>query len=59
MIRVLLADDHEVIRAGIRRLFELEADIDVIDEADSGEQAYELYNKLSPDVLLMDMSMPA
>jgi two-component system, NarL family, invasion response regulator UvrY len=58
MIRVLLADDHEVIRSGIRRLFELEGDIDVIDEAESGEQAYELYNKLSPDVLLMDMSMP-
>lgn len=58
MIRVLLADDHEVIRSGIRRLFELEDDIDVIDEAESGEQAYELYNKLSPDVLLMDMSMP-
>lgn len=58
MIRVLLADDHEVIRSGIRRLFELEDDIDVIDEAESGEQAYELYNKLTPDVLLMDMSMP-
>jgi two-component system invasion response regulator UvrY len=58
VIRVLLADDHEVIRSGIRRLFELEVDIDVIGEAESGEQAYELYNKLSPDVLLMDMSMP-
>jgi len=58
MISVLLADDHDVVRAGVQCLLGLEDDIKIIDEARNGEQAYEAYRKLSPDVLLMDMSMP-
>lgn len=58
MIRILLADDHDVVRAGVQNLLELESDIKVIDEVSNGEEAYEAYNKLSPDVLLMDVSMP-
>ncbi len=58
MISILLADDHEVVCSGLQRLLELESDIKVVGEVRSGEQAYEAYNKLSPDLLLMDMSMP-
>mgnify|MGYP000232161382 FL=1 len=59
MISLLLADDHHIVRAGIQRLLAAEDDIDVVDEACNSEQAYDLYNKLSPDVLLMDISMPS
>lgn len=57
-IKVLLTDDHAVVRAGLRRLLEQSKDIDVIAEADSGEQAYQMYSEYRPDVLVMDMSMP-
>ena len=58
MIRILIADDHEVLRAGLIRLLELESDIQVVDEASNGEEAYHSFNKFSPDVVLMDISMP-
>lgn len=58
MIRILVADDHEVLRAGLVRLLELEGDIKVVDEVSNGEQAYQSFNKLTPDVVLMDISMP-
>ncbi len=57
-IRVLLADDHEVVRAGYRRLFESTDDIEVIAEATSGEEAYTLYLQHQPTVVVMDLSMP-
>jgi two-component system invasion response regulator UvrY len=57
-IRVLLADDHEVVRAGYRRLLESTSDIKVIVEASSGEEAYTAYVKHQPDVVIMDISMP-
>jgi len=57
-IRVLLTDDHEVVRAGFARLLESTADIDVIAEAGSGEDAYLEYFKHRPDVLVMDLTMP-
>jgi len=57
-IRVLLTDDHEVVRAGFARLLESTADIDVIAEAGSGEEAYLEYFKHRPDVLVMDLTMP-
>jgi len=58
MISLLLADDHDVVRSGLQQLLELEDDLKVVGEACSGEQAYDAYNKLLPNVLLMDISMP-
>jgi len=57
-IRVLLTDDHAVVRSGIVRLLERSDNITIIGEADSGEQGYKLYSELEPDVMVMDMSMP-
>ncbi|MEQ1765865.1 MAG: response regulator transcription factor [Methylotenera sp.] len=56
--KLLLVDDHAVVRSGLRRLLELTKGIEVIAEADSGEQAYQQYGDLLPDVVLMDLSMP-
>jgi DNA-binding NarL/FixJ family response regulator len=58
MIRVLLADDQALIRAGFRVLLEAADDIEVIGEAVNGEQAIELASALHPDVILMDIRMP-
>ena len=58
MIRVLLTDDHEVVRAGYTRLLESTSDIDVIAEASSGEEACTNYFECRPDVLIMDLNMP-
>jgi len=57
-IRILLADDHEVVRAGYRRLLESTADLEVVAEAASGEQAYSGYCEQHPDVVVMDLTMP-
>lgn len=58
MIKVVLVDDHQLVRTGIRRiLFDAEG-IEVIGEADSGEQALEIVRQLRPDVVLMDVHMP-
>lgn len=57
-IRIMLADDHEVVRSGLARMLESQANMQVVGEATSGEQAYQLYTELEPDVLVMDMSMP-
>tara|TARA_R110002049_G_scaffold302055_2_gene494602 strand:+ start:5404 stop:6042 length:639 start_codon:yes stop_codon:yes gene_type:complete len=57
-IRVMLTDDHAVVRSGIARLLERSDDIAIIGEAESGEQGYQLYSELEPDVMVMDMSMP-
>jgi DNA-binding NarL/FixJ family response regulator len=56
--KLLLVDDHAVVRSGLRRLLELNKGIEVIAEADSGEQAYQLYCDLQPDIVVMDISMP-
>jgi DNA-binding NarL/FixJ family response regulator len=58
MIRVMLVDDHAVVRSGIRRLLEQYAGFEVIAEAESGERAYQLFNELLPDVAIMDLTMP-
>jgi len=58
MIRVLLADDQALIRAGFRVLLETESDIEVVGEASNGEQAINLANELKPDLVLMDIRMP-
>ncbi len=57
-IRVVLADDHVVLREGTRELLEHEEDLQVVGEADDGEQAVNLVTELQPDVALMDIAMP-
>ena len=57
-IRVLLAEDHVITRKGIRRVLEDEADIQVVGEADDGEQAVALSTEMKPDVVIMDIAMP-
>lgn len=57
-IRVLLADDHPVVRTGIRSLLDSAVGIDVIAEAATGEETLELVASLNPDVLLLDMEFP-
>lgn len=58
VIRVLLADDHAVVRAGIRQFLEQAEDIQVIAEADDGESAKELISEHQPDVAVLDIQMP-
>jgi DNA-binding NarL/FixJ family response regulator len=57
-IRVLIADDHAVVREGTRRMLEQEADIEVVGEAVDGEEAIKLAEELRPDVAIVDISMP-
>ncbi len=57
-IRVLIADDHTIVRSGVRMLLEAEPDIAVIGEAVDGAQAIALAKELKPDVVLMDIGMP-
>lgn len=57
-IRVLLADDHPVVRGGVRALLEEEPEIEVIGEASGGHEAIAMVKELRPDVLLLDMEMP-
>jgi two-component system invasion response regulator UvrY len=58
MIKVLLTDDHALVRNGIRRLLEDCEQIEIIGEADSGESCMQLSQSLKPDVILMDVNMP-
>ena len=58
MIRVILADDHHLVRQGIRALLEKVADIKVVGEAENGQEALALAETLAPDVLVIDISMP-
>ncbi|MEW8314884.1 MAG: response regulator [Candidatus Thiodiazotropha endolucinida] len=58
MIKVLLVDDHELIRTGVKGILDKAHDIDVAGEASSGEEAIELVQKTSPDLVLMDVNMP-
>ncbi|MDE3088808.1 MAG: response regulator transcription factor, partial [Chloroflexota bacterium] len=56
-IRVLLADDHAIVREGLRLLLNAQEDIAVVGEASNGEQALELARTLAPDLVLMDIGM--
>jgi len=58
MIRILLVDDHAVVRTGFRLLLQARPDITVVGEAESGEAACQRYLELSPDVVVMDIAMP-
>lgn len=57
-IKVLLVDDHRIVRQGLRALLEKEADMEVVSEACSGRDAIELIGELSPDVIVLDIAMP-
>lgn len=57
-IRIILADDHEVVRAGLRRLLSIESSIEIIDEAENGKRAVELVKQHNPDIALLDIMMP-
>jgi DNA-binding NarL/FixJ family response regulator len=59
LIRVLLAEDHTIVRKGIRSLLDEEPDIEVVGEAGDGREAVHKVKQLAPDVVLMDISMPA
>ena len=58
MINVMLVDDHDLVRSGIKRILTDVGDIEVVAEAGSGEQAVRQARKIRPDVILMDLSMP-
>ena len=57
-IRVLIADDHKIMLAGLRSLLEKQADFDVVGEADNGRKAVQMAQEKKPDVVVMDVSMP-
>ncbi len=57
-IRIMLVDDHAVVRAGVRRLLEQDAKFTVVAEAESGERAYQIFGEHLPDVTIIDLSMP-
>jgi len=58
MTRVLLADDHKILRQGLRTLLEQEKDIQIVGEADNGRSSVKLTGELAPDVVIMDVAMP-
>ena len=58
MVRVLLVDDHKVVRAGLRALLESNGQVDVVGEASSGAEAVEKARTLEPDIVIMDLAMP-
>ena len=57
-VKLLLVDDHEIVRAGLRMLFSAEPDVEIVGEAASGREALRQVGKLAPDVVLMDVAMP-
>lgn len=57
-IRVMLLDDHAVVRLGIRMLLESEDDLEIVGEAETGSQALNMLTRLRPDVILMDIGLP-
>lgn len=57
-VRIVIADDHPIFRHGLRKLLEGEPGFAVVGEADNGEEAVRLTQKLTPDILLLDLAMP-
>lgn len=57
-VKLLLVDDHEIVRAGLRMLFSAESDVQIVGEAASGREAVARVRQLAPDVVLMDVAMP-
>jgi DNA-binding NarL/FixJ family response regulator len=59
MLRILLADDHAMVRKGFRLILETQPDMQIVGEAGNGREAVELAEQLHPDVVVMDVAMPA
>ncbi len=59
MIRIVMVDDHALVRAGLRMIVEKQPDMEVVGEADDGESGLQLIRKLKPDVALVDLHMPS
>lgn len=57
-VRILLVDDHKLIRVGLRQILEAEGSYEIVGEAENGEQALELARELHPDIVVMDINMP-
>ena len=57
-VKVMLADDHSLMREGIKHLLEFDGSIEVIDEANNGKECLEKLEKIEPDILLLDINMP-
>ena len=57
-IRLLLVDDHDLVREGLKRILEATGEFEVVGEADSGDRALEIFGALDPDVVVTDVSMP-
>src|SRR6185295_65509 len=57
-IKVLIADDHTILRHGLRRILEAEPDIEVVGEAATGSEAVKRAKQFKPDIVIMDISMP-
>src|SRR5437868_9445828 len=58
MIRLLVIDDHEMVREGLKAMLTAEPDFDIVGDAANAEQAYELIHRLRPDVILLDVRLP-
>jgi two-component system, NarL family, response regulator DegU len=58
VVKVVLADDHQLFREGVKRIINMESDMEVIGECGDGIQVIELCNELNPDIVLMDINMP-
>lgn len=57
-IRLMLVDDHEIVRAGLRMMLEAEPDLEIVAEAESGEEALQQVGECTPDVVIMDVGLP-
>ena len=56
--RILIVDDHDVVRQGVRHILETQKDWEVVGEAANGQEALRMTNELKPDVIVMDITMP-
>ena len=57
-IKIMLVDDHEIVRTGLRMMLEAEPDLEIVAEAESGEEALEKASTSRPDIVIMDVSLP-
>ena len=58
MIRILVVDDHPIMRFGIASIIDIQPDMQVVGQAGSGEEAIDLFSRLNPDLTLMDLQLP-